>query len=77
VKCVDKKINHRSYLSTITAVDPYLTVLKLTSPKEFEVHWNAHDSNHFTDFLSGKESAVYADSAYKSQKHYDWLKSPR
>jgi IS5 family transposase len=32
-----------------------------------------HDSNHFTDLLSGKESEVYADSAYKSKKHDDWL----
>ena len=32
-----------------------------------------HDSNHFTNLLSGKESAVYADSAYKSQKHDEWL----
>ncbi len=35
---------------------------------------NVHDSNHFIDLLSGKESAVYVDSAYKSQKHDDWLK---
>ena len=34
---------------------------------------NVHDSNHFIDLLSGKESAVYADSAYKSHKHDDWL----
>ncbi|MDC3200256.1 transposase [Porticoccaceae bacterium] len=34
---------------------------------------NMHDSNHFVDLLSGKESAVYADGAYKSQKHDDWL----
>ena len=34
---------------------------------------HVHDSNHFTDFLSGKESEVYANSAYKSKKHDDWL----
>jgi IS5 family transposase len=34
---------------------------------------NVHDSNHFTDLLSGKETEVYADSAYKSKKHDDWL----
>ena len=34
---------------------------------------NVHDSNNFTDLLSGKESEVYADSAYKSKKHDDWL----
>jgi IS5 family transposase len=34
---------------------------------------NVHDSNHFTELLSGDESAVYADSAYKSQKHDEWL----
>ena len=34
---------------------------------------NVHDSNCFTELLSGDESAVYADSAYKSQKHDDWL----
>ena len=32
-----------------------------------------HDSNCFTDLLEGDESAVYADSAYQSQKHADWL----
>lgn len=34
-----------------------------------------HDSNCFTDLLSGTESAVYADSAYLSQTHEDWLSS--
>jgi len=34
---------------------------------------NVHDSNHFTDLLSGKESEVYTDSAYRSKKHDDWL----
>ena len=34
---------------------------------------NVHDSNCFTELLSGDESAVYADSAYKSQKHDAWL----
>lgn len=34
---------------------------------------NIHDSNHFTELLSGDESAVYADSAYKSRKHDEWL----
>ena len=34
---------------------------------------SAHDSNCFTDLLEGDESAVYADSAYQSQKHSDWL----
>jgi IS5 family transposase len=34
---------------------------------------NVHESNHFTQLLSGDESAVYADSAYKSKKHDDWL----
>lgn len=32
-----------------------------------------HDSNCFTELLSGDESAVYADSAYLSSKHEDWL----
>ena len=32
-----------------------------------------HDSNCFTDLLSGDESAAYADSAYQSQAHDDWL----
>ena len=36
---------------------------------------NVHDSNHFIDLLSGNESEVYADSAYKSKKHDDWLES--
>jgi transposase, IS5 family len=30
---------------------------------------NVHDSQHFTDLLTGKESAVYADSAYASAAH--------
>ena len=30
---------------------------------------NVHDSNCFTDLLSGDETAVYADSAYCSKKH--------
>jgi IS5 family transposase len=34
---------------------------------------NVHNSNHFIDLLDGKESEVYADSAYKSKKHDDWL----
>lgn len=34
---------------------------------------SSHDSNHFTDLLSGEESAVYADSAYQSEKHSNWL----
>jgi len=32
-----------------------------------------HDSNCFTELLSGDESAVYADSAYLSKEHEDWL----
>lgn len=34
---------------------------------------SSHDSQHFTELLSGKESAVYADSAYKSAHHDEWL----
>ena len=34
---------------------------------------NVHDSNCFTDLLGGDESAVYADSAYRSQAHDQWL----
>jgi transposase, IS5 family len=34
---------------------------------------NVHDSNCFTEMLSGDESSVYADSAYLSQAHNDWL----
>lgn len=34
---------------------------------------SSHDSNHFTDLLGGEESAVYADSAYQSEKHDQWL----
>jgi IS5 family transposase len=34
---------------------------------------NVHDSNHFTTLLKGNESAAYADSAYQSQTHTDWL----
>jgi IS5 family transposase len=33
-----------------------------------------HDSNCFTGLLSGDESAVYADSAYASKAHHQWLK---
>ena len=32
-----------------------------------------HDSNHFTTLLKGNETAAYADSAYQSQTHTDWL----
>jgi len=34
-----------------------------------------HDSNYFTELLSGKESAAYADSAYKSEEHDNWLEA--
>jgi len=34
---------------------------------------NLHDCNCFTELLSRKESSVYADSAYSSEKHEDWL----
>ena len=34
---------------------------------------NIHDSNCFTELLDGDESSVYADSAYLSEKHDDWL----
>ena len=33
----------------------------------------SHDSNHFKTLVSGDESAVYADSAYQTQDHTDWL----
>ena len=35
---------------------------------------NVHHANYFIDSLSSKESAAYADSAYKSRKQDDWLK---
>ena len=34
---------------------------------------NVHDSQCFTDLLSGDESAAYADSAYASEEHDTWL----
>ena len=34
---------------------------------------NEHDSNYFTGLLTGDESSVYADSAYKSKPHDEWL----
>ena len=34
---------------------------------------SSHDSNHFIDSLSGDESAAYADSAYQSETHTQWL----
>ncbi|MEZ6840618.1 transposase [Acinetobacter baumannii] len=34
---------------------------------------NVHDSQCFTTLLTDDESAVYADSAYKSQAHDDYL----
>ena len=34
---------------------------------------NVHDSNCFMGLLSGDESAAYADSAYRSQAHDEWL----
>jgi len=36
---------------------------------------NIHDSQIFTQLLSGKESQVYADSAYASEKTNQWLKN--
>ena len=38
---------------------------------------NVHDSNCFIDLLSGNESAAYADSAYVSEAHDDWLNERR
>lgn len=35
---------------------------------------NVHDSQIFTQLLDNKDPAVYADSAYSSQAHSDWLK---
>ena len=35
---------------------------------------NVHDSNCFTEWSDGDESAAYADSAYASEKHEQWLK---
>ena len=34
---------------------------------------NEHDSKHMADLLTGKETQVYADSAYKSRAHDDLL----
>lgn len=34
---------------------------------------NVHDSNCFTHLLTGNESSAYADSAYRSQAHDNWL----
>jgi len=34
---------------------------------------STHDSNCFTNLLEGDESAAYADSAYKSEQHDQWL----
>jgi len=34
-----------------------------------------HDSNVFEELLTGNEKAMYADSAYKSQKHDELLKT--
>ena len=34
---------------------------------------SSHDSNHFTHLFSGKESAAYADSAYRTEVHDQWL----
>jgi len=34
---------------------------------------SSHDSNHLIELLNGEESAVYADSAYQSEKHDKWL----
>lgn len=38
---------------------------------------NVHDSKCFSELLSGRESAVYADSAYASQQHERWLSDHR
>jgi len=36
-----------------------------------------HDSNIFTQLMTGQEKEVYADSAYKSQEHDQFLKEKR
>lgn len=36
---------------------------------------NTHDSQEFEELLTGQEKAVYADSAYKSDKHDQLLKN--
>ena len=36
---------------------------------------NVHDSRCFEAMLSGDEEAAYADKAYDSRKHSDWLRS--
>ena len=36
-------------------------------------HEALHNSNSSADILKGDELAVYADSAYQSLKHADWL----
>lgn len=38
---------------------------------------NVHDSNGFIGLLNGDESAAYADSAYVSEAHDDWLTEHR
>lgn len=38
---------------------------------------NVHDSNCFTELLSGEEQAVYADSAYRSEAHDQWLEEQK
>lgn len=38
---------------------------------------NVHDSNIFESLLTGKEKEAFADSAYKSKKHDEVLKSKR
>jgi len=38
---------------------------------------NVHDSQVFKELVSGDEAAVYADKAYDSQEHSDWLESQR
>jgi len=36
---------------------------------------NIHDSNRFTSLLSGNVSPAYADRAYASSKHSEYLKN--
>ena len=45
-----------------TDEDGYIKTVKVTTG-------NLHDSNVFEELLTGTEKEIYADSAYKSNKH--------
>lgn len=51
-----------------------VTVMKMPFYKKYTcTAANEHDSKQFKKLLTGEESQAYADSAYKSKEHDEYL----